>query len=261
MSSETRPRRRFGTGVITALVIAVAAAAGYWSQRQVTPPGAAPAAAAPAGATTPAATPAAAPTAAAPSTTAAAAALDPGTASQPVPEVLPGFSLKDRDGKPRKLAEWKGHPLVVNFWATWCAPCRREIPLLNQVHAARKAQKLEIVGIAVDFREDVLAYVKQRPVSYPLLIGEEDGLEALKAVGMTAAFPFTLFADSRQRIVALKVGELHQDELDLILDRVRDVDAGQLDLPAARERITEGLKDLAVKRARETAAAPDTAAG
>jgi hypothetical protein len=50
------------------------------------------------------------------------------------------------------------------------------------------------VGIAVDFREDVLAYVKERPIDYPLLIGEEDGLEALKSVGMTAAFPFTLFA-------------------------------------------------------------------
>jgi thiol-disulfide isomerase/thioredoxin len=137
----------------------------------------------------------------------------------------------------------------VNFWATWCAPCRREIPLLNALRTARKTQKVEIVGVAVDFREDVLAYVKEHPISYPLLIGEEDGLEALKSVGMTAAFPFTLFADSRQRIVALKVGELHQDELDLILDQIRNVDSGQLDLPDARARISEGMKDLATKRA------------
>ena len=65
------------------------------------------------------------------------------------------------------------------------------------------------------------------------------------SVGMTPAFPFTLFADSQQRIVALKVGELHQDELDLILTEVQGVDSGQRDLPAARARIAEGLKELA----------------
>ena len=243
MNSQAPSRRGLKAGVIVTLVVAVAAAAGYWSQRRL-------------------AAPAAVATAPAPAAPAAAAATANVPAAQPVvPEVLPGFALQDRDGKLRKLAEWKGRPLVVNFWATWCAPCRREIPLLNQIRAARKAQRLEVIGIAVDFREDVLAYVKQRPINYPLLIGEDDGLEALKSVGMTAAFPFTLFADSQQRIVALKVGELHQDDLDLILDRVRDVDSGQLDLPGARARISEGLKELATKRALKSADAPATADG
>ena len=125
-------------------------------------------------------------------------------------------------------------------------PLRRR--LLNAVREARKAQKLEIVGIAVDFRDDVLAYVKERPIHYPLLIGEEDGLEALKSVGMTAAFPFTLFADSKQRILALKVGELHQDELDLILDQIHTPGggvprrmawiSGKVGLPSARSSPT-----------------------
>ena len=74
----------------------------------------------------------------------------------------------------------------------------------------------------MDFREDVLKYAEETVIDYPLLIGEEDGLAAVKAVGMQPAFPFTIFADSQQRIVALKVGELHQDEADLILDRVAD---------------------------------------
>jgi len=246
MNAESPARKGPRSGVLVTVVIAAAAAAaGYWSQRHFARP------AAPDVATAVAAPPAAA-TAPAPQPTPGPAA----ASTPPVPEVLPGFSLQDRDGKARTLADWKGRPLVVNFWATWCAPCRREIPLLNQVRAARKAQRLEVIGIAVDFREDVLAYVKERPIDYPLLIGEEDGLAALKSVGMSAAFPFTLFADSRQRIVALKVGELHQDELDLILDGVRDVDGGQLDLPGARARISEGLKDLATKRALKAPATP-----
>jgi len=244
MNADSPARKGSRSGVLIAVVIAAAAAVtGYWSQRHFARPAA------------PAVTPAAGSTPATQPTSGPAGA-DAAAALPPVPEVLPGFSLQDRDGKARTLAEWKGRPLVVNFWATWCAPCRREIPLLNQVRAARKAQRLEVIGIAVDFREDVLAYVKARPIDYPLLIGEEDGLAALKSVGMSAAFPFTLFADSQQRIVALKVGELHQDELDLILDRVRDVDGGQLDLPDARARISEGLKDLATKRALKAPATP-----
>jgi hypothetical protein len=68
-------------------------------------------------------------------------------------------------------------------------------------------------------------------------------------MGMQPQFPFTVFADSKQRIVALKIGELHQDDADLILDRLMDVDAGRLDLAEARSQITEGLKELADRRA------------
>jgi thiol-disulfide isomerase/thioredoxin len=225
------PSRSRSTGAVVAIVVAIGAATGFFSQRHLSRPAA------------PKTPPTTAIPAPAPPTGPSA------DAGRKVPEVLPAFTLNDRDGQPRRLADWKGRPLVVNFWATWCAPCRREIPLLNAARAAGKGMKLEIVGIAVDFREDVLAYLKEHPVHYPLLIGEEDGLEALKSVGMTPAFPFTLFADSQQRIVALKVGELHQDELDLILTEVQGVDSGQRDLPAARARIAEGLKELATKRA------------
>jgi thiol-disulfide isomerase/thioredoxin len=173
-----------------------------------------------------------------------------------IPETIPDFQLADRENKKRRLSDWAGRPLMVNFWATWCAPCRREIPLLNQVRAQRAAQKLEIIGIAVDFRDDVLKYAQETAISYPLLIGEEDGLAAVSAFGMEPNFPFTAFADSKQRLVALKVGELHQEEIDLILDRIVAVDAGKLDLPAARQQISEGLKQIATKRASEPAESP-----
>jgi thiol-disulfide isomerase/thioredoxin len=201
------------------------------------------------------------PLVAAPPAAAAAAAPAASPARKPLPDVLPGFALQDRDGKLRKLADWTGRPLVVNFWATWCAPCVREIPLLKKFRADRRKQKVEVIGIAVDFREDVLAFATRTHLDYPLLIGEEDGSAAIAQMGVPAAFPFTVFADSKQRIVALKIGELHQDELDLIIDRVLDVDSGQLDLAAARERISAGLQQIATKRALDTPAATPPSTG
>jgi thiol-disulfide isomerase/thioredoxin len=104
-----------------------------------------------------------------------------------VPDVLPVVE-RDREGRSAGFRMGR-QPVMVNFWATWCGPCRREIPLLNKVHAERAKQKVEIIGIAVDFRDDVLAYAQQTPISYPLLIGEEDGLAAVQAFGMQPNFP------------------------------------------------------------------------
>ena len=109
---------------------------------------------------------------------------------------------------------------MVNFWATWCAPAAREIPLLNKMRRAAQAQNAEIVGIAVDFSDDVLKFVQKAPLDYPLLIGEEDGLAAADAFGMGMAFPFSVFADSQNRILTIKVGELHEDEANFAFDRL-----------------------------------------
>jgi peroxiredoxin len=236
------------TGVIVALVVAIAAAAGFFGQRHFAPPppGLVPDPDA-------VASPAAAPAAGTDSGPPSAATVLAAAPTKALPETLPDFELTDSQGVKRKLSYWAGRPLVVNYWATWCPPCVREIPLLRKLRADRAASKLEVVGIAVDFREDVLAFAKREHLDYPLLIGEEDGLAAVEAVGMTPAFPFTLFADSKHRIVALKVGELHQPELDLIVGTVAEVDAGTLELPAAQARITEGLKTLATDKATKSA--------
>ncbi len=229
-------------GVVIGVAIGIAAALGVFVQRQLGV-AEAPAVQVAAAATEPQAA------------ATGSATAEPAAAPAPaIPDTLPQFELADRDGKMRRLGEWTGRPMLVNYWATWCAPCRREIPLLNELRAEHSGQKLEVIGIAVDFREDVLKYAQETTISYPLLIGEEDGLAAVQAVGMQPAFPFTVFADSQQRIVALKVGELHRDEADLILARVARVDAGTLPLKQAREEITEGLKELATRRATAKAA-------
>jgi thiol-disulfide isomerase/thioredoxin len=185
-----------------------------------------------------------------------------------IPSVLPQFQLADREGRMRSLGEWSGRPVLVNYWATWCAPCRREIPLLNELRAPGSPHGVEVIGIAVDFREDVLAYASETPIDYPLLIGEEDGLAAVTAMGMQPAFPFTVFADSKQRILTVKVGELHRDDAELILAKLTAFDTGKLPLDQAQTEIDAGLKELATRRAAkgeadppaQPAAAPPTAA-
>jgi thiol-disulfide isomerase/thioredoxin len=174
-------------------------------------------------------------------------------AAKKIPDVLPDVTLADRDGKPTKLLSLAGRPLMVNFWATWCAPCRREIPLLNTLRAQRQAKNTEIVGIAVDFKEDVLKFTERVPVNYPLLIGEEDGLAAAEAFGMGMAFPFSIFSDSQNRIVAVKIGELHENEANFAFDRVLDIDAGRLTLADAQRQIAEAFSKMATERAAETA--------
>jgi thiol-disulfide isomerase/thioredoxin len=170
--------------------------------------------------------------------------------SRVIPMVLPDLELADLAGRTHRLTDWAGHPVIVNFWATWCEPCRREIPLLIRLRHERSGAGLAVVGIAVDFRAAVIKYARTAGIDYPVLIGEDTGLYAVHAFGMDLVFPFSVFADQRGRVVAVKLGELHQDEADFILDRVQDIDSGTLSLAAARQQIETRLKDLAVERAK-----------
>jgi thiol-disulfide isomerase/thioredoxin len=170
-----------------------------------------------------------------PGTPVAAAPVLPATV---IPERRPEITLADRDGKPRALSEWNGRPQVINFWATWCAPCRREIPMLNALAKDGAWPEIALVGIAVDFREDVLRYLESTPIDYTVLIGEQDGLDAARAFGVESlGLPFTAFVDASGRIVTLHIGELHRPQADVILSIVREIDAGTIDLKTAQARI------------------------
>ena len=178
----------------------------------------------------------------------AAAAESDGSAPESakrIPEQLPDVAaMPDARGVLHKLSEWKGRPLMVNFWATWCDPCRREIPLLKSLRQERSAQSLEIVGIAVDFQDAVVQYTQKIGIDYPVLIGEKDGIAAIDAFGMDTVFPFTVFADRQGRIFTVKVGELHRDEANVILDAMRDADSGKVDIAAARKKVSAELARL-----------------
>jgi thiol-disulfide isomerase/thioredoxin len=161
-----------------------------------------------------------------------------------IPDVLPDVTMPDGSGTPHKLSEWKGRPLMVNFWATWCDPCRREIPLLKSLRHERSGESLEVVGIAVDFKDAVLDYTRKIGIDYPVLIGEKDGMAAIDAFGMDTVFPFTVFADRQGRIFTVKVGELGRDEAKIILDGLRDVDSGGVDLKTAQQQIATKMAQL-----------------
>lgn len=166
----------------------------------------------------------------------------PAPAARTIPETRPEFTLADTAGMPRSITEWDGQALMINLWATWCAPCRREIPLLNSLRTQYGPRGFEIIGVAVDFREDVLEYMQSTPIDYPVLIGEQDGLDVVKAFGLeSTGFPVTIFTDRAGRIVTIHVGELHQAEADAILGAVIDLEDGKTDLPAARARIRADL--------------------
>ena len=174
------------------------------------------------------------------------AAPEPAAESQiQLVETLPQFTLVDRDGQPRSLQDWPGKALIVNFWATWCAPCRREIPLLQQLQRDHGDEGFQVIGIAVDFRDKVLAYADDMKIEYPLLIGEQDALDAAAAFGVPAVgFPFTVFSDRQGRVVTTHFGELTAPEADLILDAVDRVDAGEVTPEQARAALETALAAL-----------------
>jgi thiol-disulfide isomerase/thioredoxin len=175
-----------------------------------------------------------------------------------VPSRIPAVTLVNRAGAPTSVLSFNQPIVIYNFWATWCTPCRREIPLLNQLRRER-AQSLEVVGIAVDFRDAVLKYASEIGIGYPLLIGEEDGLQALDAFGVPGAFPVSVFADQQKRIVMVKLGELHADEAGFILDRIGDLNAGRIDMAGAKQQISAKLQEFARNRAKAKSASVDAA--
>ena len=246
MNDGQPPHSRAGAGgaSFAAAVLIASAAGGFLAYRLAPPTRAALRAASPVP-TAPAAAPAGPPAAEATPSAAASAA----SPAAKIPEVLPDLTLPGLDRTPHRLTDWKGHALLVNFWATWCEPCRREIPLLRSLRRERSAEGLEVIGIAIDYSDAAEKYAREARIDYPVLLGEQGGYEAAAAFGMEPVLPFSVFADRTGRVVTLKVGELHPDEAGFILDRVRDVEAGRLSLSAAREQIEAGIGRLNLRRA------------
>ena len=166
------------------------------------------------------------------------------TSKRPVLK-LPEFSLENREGTIQSIYSWPEKSLIINFWATWCTPCRREIPLLMSLQEQYAADGFQLVGIAIDFREDVLKYAEATHINYPLLIGEQDGLNAVDGFGIEAVgFPYTVFTDAQSNIVTTYVGELHKAQAELILDTVKKVNRGELAVKEARAQLTAKLSNL-----------------
>jgi thiol-disulfide isomerase/thioredoxin len=169
-------------------------------------------------------------------------------ADNALPAVLPDFTLGDLSGAPRSIRSWPGKSMIVNFWATWCAPCRREIPLLRELQKQHGPEGFQIVGVAVDIREDVVKYAQEIGIDYPVLIGEQDGLDAVNSFGQgSLGFPFTVFTDNQGRIVLFHLGEIHREQADVMLGAVREVNRGKLTPEAARVVVAKQLAEMPPK--------------
>jgi len=128
---------------------------------------------------------------------------------------LYALKLADADGTVHDLSALRGKIAVVNFWATWCPPCRREIPDFVDVYASTRDQNVAFVGLSIDNAAAVAKFRDEYQVDYPLLIAPTDILELAAQLGNTAqALPFTLILDGEGNIRHLKLGTLSKSELE-----------------------------------------------
>jgi thiol-disulfide isomerase/thioredoxin len=129
--------------------------------------------------------------------------------------------LPDTNGQQQALAQWRGKVLVVNFWATWCAPCREEMPQFVAVQARDAAKGVQFVGIAVDDVVKVRSFAQEIGLNYPTLIGGFGAIELSKALGNDlSALPFTVVLDRGGRVAMTHLGPVKPAALDRVLARL-----------------------------------------
>lgn len=141
------------------------------------------------------------------------------TGSELVGQPRPDFSLHDYNGTLVSINQYDGQLLLINFWASWCPPCRKEIPEFIDVYTMYHAEGFTIIGIAIDDQHDAEAFIKAMPnLDYPQLIGYDDAIEVAKKFGNRGGgLPYSALIDRQGIIRATHAGSLNKEELiDLI---------------------------------------------
>lgn len=130
----------------------------------------------------------------------------------------PAFELTDTEGKLRNVDEWNGKVLLINFWATWCPPCKKEMPAFMELQEQYADKGFQVIGIALDDLESVSDFVDTLGVNYPALIAEYAGIELSTEYGnQLGALPFSVFVDRNGKIVKTKTGELSKQQTESII--------------------------------------------
>jgi thiol-disulfide isomerase/thioredoxin len=134
------------------------------------------------------------------------------------PARLIDFSLPDIEGKSRKLSEWQGQVIILNFWATWCPPCRDEIPMFLEFYEKLHPRGLEIIGVAIDKKEDVETYMDTMLIDYPVLMGDEATLTLMRRYGnRVGSLPYNVLINRNGKILHTKKGSYTHPELETLL--------------------------------------------
>jgi thiol-disulfide isomerase/thioredoxin len=124
------------------------------------------------------------------------------------------FRLPDLDGKTRALEDWRGRVIVLNFWATWCPPCREEIPLFIALQKKHAADGLQVIGVAVDNKASVLAYRQSAGINYPILMGGDNAMEVAAKYGdRMNSLPYSVIISRGGSITTRKLGAFDEVEL------------------------------------------------
>jgi len=144
--------------------------------------------------------------------------LAPARASAAALATLQSRSFSDLTDTNRTLLDWQGKVRVVNFWATWCEPCREEIPALQRVQAKFAESGLETIGISIDHADKVQQFARNMAITYPLLLGDASVIDLARALGNRAGgLPFTLVIDAQGKLLASKLGGITEAQLTEIL--------------------------------------------
>lgn len=124
------------------------------------------------------------------------------------------LSFDQPDGSPLAMQGFKGQPLLLNFWATWCPPCVEELPLLESIWRQNHDKKLQVLGLAVDQPSSVRRFLAQNQLTFPMGLAGLTGTELSRSLGNSvAALPFSVLFDARGQVVAQKMGKLEPDDL------------------------------------------------
>jgi len=133
-------------------------------------------------------------------------------------KVLLGTTLEDLRGEPQPIAQWRGKVLVVNFWATWCPPCVKEVPELIRAQQRFGPEGVQVIGIAIDDRTRVLGFAAQAGINYPVLMAEREGITLARNAGnRLGALPFTVIIDRQGRTAKVELGVLDEAKLAAII--------------------------------------------
>ena len=122
--------------------------------------------------------------------------------------------FSDLSGQTRRVVEWQGKALVCNFWATWCAPCREEMPLLDAAQQQYGPRGLQVVGIAIDNADNVRQFVAKVQINYPLLLADANAIDLMRKLGNNrGGLPFTVLLTWAGRVAERKLGAYSQADL------------------------------------------------